>query len=184
MPAHDANGQMNAKVSLHPAIQLEPCSTYFMTSQWLGAKPALEARQRLLRKVHDEVVRAIGGGKVIAGWRDLKDAPAEVTVLGAPIEETKKYVDRTLAQLGKAPNGELLFSTTRCPPGATCRPTEDVHWVSYEFKLMRAGRPWVVHEHVDGVDVCLEVRIALEIETRMQHQPGGTHEHAGAAGTC
>jgi len=182
MTDHDAHRPLAAEVNLRPAIQLEPCSTYYLTEAWLGAKAALEARQKFLNEVHEQIIRELGGLKTLKDWQGLKDAPAEVIRLGAPVEEIRKYVARKLAQLGKC-DGELLsFEPTRCPPGAACRVSGDTHIVTYEFKVMRKGRPWLVHEHIDGVDVCLDVRIELEVVTRMHHQPGGSPEHPAHAG--
>ncbi|HVS10271.1 MAG TPA: hypothetical protein VMS76_10395 [Planctomycetota bacterium] len=185
MTDHDAHRPLAAEVNLRPAIQLESCSTYFLTEAWLGAKAALEARQKFLDATHDRIIRELGGKKVLDGWQDLKDAPQEVTRIGASVEEVRRYVARKLAELGKGEGETLNFVPTRCPPGATCRVDGETHIVTYGFKAMRKGRPWLAHEPIDGVDVCLDVRIELEVVTRMHHQPGGAPEHpthAGATG--
>jgi len=89
-----------AEVNLHPRIDFEACGTYFRTDKWLGARAGLRARQELLHQFHEEIVRAFGGENVIEGWKKLGNVPAKVTVLGARVEDVRKFVNKKLAELG------------------------------------------------------------------------------------
>jgi hypothetical protein len=106
--AHSPGGVQRAKraeVNLHPAIDLEPCSTYFRTESWLGAAAGVKVRQETLHQFHEEIVKAFGGARALERWKNLKGVPANVTVLGAAIEDVRKYVNKKLAELGDVGNG-------------------------------------------------------------------------------
>ncbi|HVS10273.1 MAG TPA: hypothetical protein VMS76_10405 [Planctomycetota bacterium] len=55
--------------------------------------------------------------------------------------------------------------------------------MSYAFKVDRGTptlRPFVVHSDIGGVDLCLDVKVELEIRTRMSHQADCPHVPAKA----
>jgi hypothetical protein len=97
-----SQGAKGAQVNLHPRIDLEPCSTYFRTDMWLGGRAGFRARQEILHQFHAEIVEAFGGEEVLEGWKKLENVPANVTVLGASIEDVRNYVNKKLAELGNA----------------------------------------------------------------------------------
>ena len=106
--AHSPGGFQRAKrpqVNLHPAIDLEPCSTYFRTESWLGAAAGVKARQEALHQFHEEIVKAFGGARALERWKNLKGVPANVTVLGAAIGDVRKYVNKKLGELGDVGSG-------------------------------------------------------------------------------
>jgi hypothetical protein len=104
-----------AQVNLHPAIDLEPCSTYFRTESWLGAAAGVKARQETLHQFHEEIVKAFGGARALERWNNLKGVPANVTVVGAAIGDVRKYVNEKLAELGDVDTGDDGSVGSRSP---------------------------------------------------------------------